>query len=355
MTKLGMAAAYPRIPGHEIAGVVDAVGAGVSAWTPGQRVGVGWYGGACFTCDPCRRGDFIDCQHLRVPGLSDDGGYAAYATFPSDALAAIPDALTAPEAAPLMCAGVTTFNGLRSTQARAGELVAILGIGGLGHLGVQFAAKMGFETVAIARGQDKADFAHQMGAHHYIDSTSQDVAGELTKLGGASVVLATVTNGPAMAAIVAGLRARGELVVLGVPQEPLEIPAVALIMATRSVAGHPSGTAKDSRRHFALCRAHRYPAADRDDAARRRREGLRPDDVWRCAVPRRPHHELGHEAVAQPRLGQEMLRPGRVGLELAAQLGHVDPQVVGLGVVGRTPDFGQQLAARHELPGVAYE
>ena len=246
MTKLGMAASYPRIPGHEIAGVVDAVGTDVTAWTPGQRVGVGWYGGACFTCDPCRRGDHIDCQHLRVPGLSDDGGYATYANFPTDALAAIPDALTAQEAAPLMCAGVTTFNGLRSTQARAGELVAILGVGGLGHLGVQFAAKMGFETVAIARGQDKAEFAHQMGAHHYIDSTSQDVAGELTKLGGASVVLATVTNGPAMAATVAGLRARGELVVLGVPQEPLEIPAVALIMATRSVAGHPSGTAKDS-------------------------------------------------------------------------------------------------------------
>jgi D-arabinose 1-dehydrogenase-like Zn-dependent alcohol dehydrogenase len=246
MTKSGMAAAYPRIPGHEIAGVVDAVGADVTAWTPGQRVGVGWYGGACFTCDPCRRGDHIDCQNLRIPGLSDDGGYATYATFPTDALAAIPDALTAVEAAPLMCAGVTTFNGLRRTPARAGELVAVLGIGGLGHLGVQFAAKMGFETVAIARGGDKAEFAHQLGAHHYIDSTSQDVAGELTKLGGASVVLATVTNGPAMAATITGLRAHGELVVLGAPQEPLEVNAAPLLMASRSVVGHPSGTSKDS-------------------------------------------------------------------------------------------------------------
>jgi D-arabinose 1-dehydrogenase-like Zn-dependent alcohol dehydrogenase len=246
MTKLGMAAAYPRIPGHEIAGVVDAVGSDVTAWQPGQRAGVGWYGGACFTCDPCRRGDHIDCQNLRIPGLTDDGGYAGYATFPTDALAAIPDALTAPEAAPLMCAGVTTFNGLRRTQARAGELVAVLGIGGLGHLGVQFAAKMGFETVAIARGQDKADFARRLGAHHYIDSSSQDVAGELTRLGGASVVLATVTNGPAMSATLTGLRARGELVVLGAPQEPLEVSAAPLLMASRSVVGHPSGTSKDS-------------------------------------------------------------------------------------------------------------
>lgn len=152
------------------------------------------------------RGDHIDCQNLRIPGLSDDGGYAACATFPTDALAAIPDALTPEDAAPLMCAGVTTFNGLRNTRARAGEVVAVLGVGGLGHLGVQFAAKMGFETVAIARGQDKAAFAHQLGAHHYIDSTQQDVAAELTKLGGASVVLSTVTSAPAMTATVAGLR-----------------------------------------------------------------------------------------------------------------------------------------------------
>ncbi|HEX4018147.1 MAG TPA: alcohol dehydrogenase [Frankiaceae bacterium] len=246
LTRIGAAASYPRIPGHEIAGVVDAVGADVTAWQPGQRVGVGWFGGSDDTCDSCRRGDFIDCDNLRVPGLSDDGGYAEYATFPAAALAAIPDLLNPEEAAPLMCAGVTTFNGLRRTQARAGELVAVLGVGGLGHLGVQFANKMGFETVAIARGADKADFAHQLGAHHYIDSTSQDVAQELTKLGGASVVLATVTNGPAMAATVTGLRPHGELVVLGAPQEPLEIEAVPLLMKSRAVVGHPSGTSKDS-------------------------------------------------------------------------------------------------------------
>jgi D-arabinose 1-dehydrogenase-like Zn-dependent alcohol dehydrogenase len=246
LAKSGMAASYPRIPGHEIAGVVDAVGAEVSAWKPGDRVGVGWFGGADYTCDPCRRGDFIDCANLRVPGLSDDGGYAEYATFPADALAAVPDVLTPEEAAPLMCAGVTTFNGLRRTPARAPELVAILGLGGLGHLGVQFASKMGFETVAIARGEDKADFARELGAHHYIDSTGQDVAQELTRLGGASVVLATVTNGPAMAATITGLRPHGRLVVLGAPQEPLEVAAAPLLMQSRSVVGHPSGTSKDS-------------------------------------------------------------------------------------------------------------
>jgi D-arabinose 1-dehydrogenase-like Zn-dependent alcohol dehydrogenase len=246
MAKEGMSAAYPRVPGHEIAGVVDAVGSGVDAWFPGQRVGVGWFGGADYTCDACRRGDFIDCANLRTPGLTDDGGYADFAVFPADALAAIPDALSDIHAAPLMCAGVTTYNGLRSSRARAGDLVAVLGIGGLGHLGVQFAAKMGFETVAIARGEDKRDFSRELGAHHYIDSTAEDVGTELTKLGGASVVLATVTNGPAMAATVPGLRARGELVVLGAAMEPLEVSPIDLIMQSRIVAGHPSGTSKDS-------------------------------------------------------------------------------------------------------------
>ncbi|HSP38526.1 MAG TPA: alcohol dehydrogenase catalytic domain-containing protein [Frankiaceae bacterium] len=246
MAKEGMSAAYPRVPGHEIAGVVDAVGADVDAWSPGQRVGVGWFGGADYTCDACRRGDFIDCANLRTPGLTDDGGYADFAVFPADALAAIPDELSDIHAAPLMCAGVTTFNGLRRTRARAGELVAVLGIGGLGHLGVQFAARMGFETVAIARGDEKRDFARELGAHHYIDSTASDVGQELTKLGGASVVLATVTHGPSMAATIPGLRARGELVVLGAAMEPLEVPPVQLIMQSRVIAGHPSGTSKDS-------------------------------------------------------------------------------------------------------------
>jgi D-arabinose 1-dehydrogenase-like Zn-dependent alcohol dehydrogenase len=246
LAKEGMSAAYPRVPGHEIAGVVDAVGSDVDSWSPGQRAGVGWFGGADYTCDACRRGDFIDCANLRTPGLTDDGGYADFAVFPADALAAIPDALSDIHAAPLMCAGVTTFNGLRSSRARAGDLVAVLGIGGLGHLGVQFAAKMGFETVAIARGEDKRSFARELGAHHYLDSTAQDVGKELTKLGGASVVLATVTNGPAMAATVPGLRARGELVVLGAAMEPLEVSPLDLIMQSRVIAGHPSGTSRDS-------------------------------------------------------------------------------------------------------------
>src|SRR6195952_4880133 len=187
MTKEGMAAGSPRVPGHEIGGVVDAVGSDVGNWSRGQRAGVGWFGGADYTCDTCRRGDFINCAHLRTPGLTDDGGYADYAVFPADALAAIPGGLSDIHAAPLMCAGVTTFHALRSSRARAGDLVAVLGIGGLGHLGVQFAAKMGFETVAIARGSEKERFARELGAHHYVDSTASDVGKELTKLGGASV------------------------------------------------------------------------------------------------------------------------------------------------------------------------
>lgn len=244
--KNGMAAAYPRVPGHEAAGVVEAVGDGVEQWSPGQRVGVGWFGGACFVCDPCRRGDFISCANMRVTGLTDDGGYADYLVAPADALAAIPDGLKDEEAAPLMCAGVTTFNGLRESGARAGDLVAVLGLGGLGHLGVQFASRLGFETVAIARGAEKGEFARDLGAHHYVDSTAADVAAELTRLGGASTVLATVTDAAAMAATVPGLRARGRLVVLGAPAEPLALPAPELIGASRLVAGHASGTAMDS-------------------------------------------------------------------------------------------------------------
>ncbi|MDQ1633919.1 MAG: hypothetical protein QOJ32_728 [Frankiaceae bacterium] len=246
MAKEGMSASYPRVPGHEIAGVVDAVGADVDAWSVGDRVGIGWFGGACYSCDACRRGDFIDCANLRTPGLTDDGGYADYAVFPADALAAIPDGLSDIHAAPLMCAGVTTFHALRSSRARAGDLVAVLGIGGLGHLGVQFAAKMGFETVAIARGSEKERFARELGAHHYLDSTAVDVAKELQKLGGASVVIATVTAAPAMVAAIGGLKARGELVVLGAAMEAMEVQPVELIMQSRVITGHPSGTSKDS-------------------------------------------------------------------------------------------------------------
>lgn len=242
----GMASSYPRVPGHEVAGTVEAVGDGVTQWQVGQRVGIGWFGGACFRCTPCREGDFISCTAGAVTGLSADGGYADHVLAPADALAAIPDELFDAEAAPLMCAGVTTFHGLRESGARAGDLVAVVGLGGLGHLGVQFANKMGFEVVAIARGPEKGEFATQLGAHHYVDSTSADVAAELTRLGGAATVLSTVTDAAATTAVVGGLRSRGRLVVVGVPQEPLQVAAVDLILASRLVAGHASGTAKDS-------------------------------------------------------------------------------------------------------------
>jgi D-arabinose 1-dehydrogenase-like Zn-dependent alcohol dehydrogenase len=229
-----------------VAGTVEAVGDGVTQWQVGQRVGIGWFGGACFTCTPCREGDFISCLAGRVTGLSFDGGYAEYVLAPADTLAAIPDELSDAEAAPLMCAGVTCFNGLRGSGARAGDLVAVVGLGGLGHLGVQFADRMGFDVVAIARGEEKGEFARQLGAHHYLDSTRVDVAAELARLGGARTVLSTVTSSAATTATVGGLRPRGRLVVIGVPSEPLEVPAPDLILASRLVAGHASGTAKDS-------------------------------------------------------------------------------------------------------------
>jgi D-arabinose 1-dehydrogenase-like Zn-dependent alcohol dehydrogenase len=246
MPGAGMASSYPRVPGHEVAGTVETVGEGVEQWKPGQRVGVGWFGGACFVCDACRDGDFISCRVGKVTGLTSDGGYAEYVVAPADALAAVPDGLSDAEAAPLMCAGVTTFNGLRESGARPGDVVAVLGLGGLGHLGVQFAARMGFETVAIARGAEKEKFARELGAHHYIDSTADDVAGSLAALGGATVVLATVTDAEAMTATIGGLAPRGKLVVLGVPHEPLAVHAGAIVGGSQSVAGHASGSAKDS-------------------------------------------------------------------------------------------------------------
>jgi D-arabinose 1-dehydrogenase-like Zn-dependent alcohol dehydrogenase len=239
---------YPRVPGHEVAGVVDAVGTGVAGWTAGQRAGVGWHGGHCGHCDSCRRGDFVTCQIARqVPGITYDGGYAEYMIAPAGALALIPEELSAIDAGPLMCAGITTYNSLRNSGARPGDLVAVLGVGGLGHLGVQFAAKMGFKTVAIARGMDKEPLARRLGAWRYIDSQAQDAAAELVKLGGAKVVLATVTNGKAMSAALGGLGVGGKLIVLGAPAEPLEVPASLLISGRRSVMGWPSGTAIDSQ------------------------------------------------------------------------------------------------------------
>jgi D-arabinose 1-dehydrogenase-like Zn-dependent alcohol dehydrogenase len=238
---------YPRVPGHEVAGVVDAVGSGVAAWTPGQRVGVGWHGGHCGYCDPCRRGEFFACQiALQVTGISFDGGYAEYMIAPAIALALIPDELSPVEAAPLMCAGITTYNALRNSGARPGDVVAILGIGGLGHLGVQYAAKMGFKTIAIARGGDKEPLARKLGAWHYIDSQAQDPAAELAKLGGAKAVLATVTNGKAMGAVLGGLGANGKLMVIGAA-DSLDVSPLLLITGRRSIAGWYSGTSIDSQ------------------------------------------------------------------------------------------------------------
>lgn len=237
---------FPRAPGHEVAGVIDAVGDGVTSWEVGDRVGVGWFGGCDFTCESCRRGDFISCENGQVAGISYDGGYAEYMVAPAEALARIPDDLSSVDAAPLLCAGITTFNALRESVARPGDVVAVLGIGGLGHLGVQFAAKMGFEVVAIARGEEKGPLAKELGAHHYIDSKVSDVASELNKLGGAKVVLATVTVPDAMTATIGGLKARGQLLVIGAADEPMQVPGIALIFKSASVQGHASGTSQDS-------------------------------------------------------------------------------------------------------------
>ncbi|MFE6286623.1 alcohol dehydrogenase [Streptomyces sp. NPDC057877] len=239
---------FPLVPGHEVAGRVDELGEGAedSGWSVGDRVTVGWFGGSCRHCTPCRQGDFIVCDNLKIPGYAYDGGFAEAMVAPIDALARIPEALAATDAGPMACAGVTAYNGLRRSPARPGDLVAVLGIGGLGHLGVQYAVAMGFETVAIARGADKAEFAQHLGAHHYIDSTeATPVAEALLSLGGARVVLATAGHSDAIAATVDGLTHRGELVVIGASPDPLGISPLQLIMRGRNVRGHPSGTARD--------------------------------------------------------------------------------------------------------------
>ena len=238
---------YPRVPGHEVIGVVDAVGENVPGWKPGQRVGVGWHGGHCGYCDNCRRGDFFACTvALLTTGISFDGGYAEYMVAPAKALALVPDDLSAVNGAPLMCAGLTTFNALRNSGARPGDIVGVLGIGGLGHLGVQFAARMGFNTVAIARGKDKEPLAKKLGALHYIDSQTQDPAAELNKLGSAKVIIATVTNADAMNAVLGGLGPHGTLIVIGAAG-PLSVDPILLINGKRSVKGWYSGTSIDSQ------------------------------------------------------------------------------------------------------------
>jgi len=236
--------AFPRVPGHEVAGVIEALGAGVTGWAVGQRVGVGWNGGYCGACAPCRRGELFACAAGQVTGWTFDGGYADYMVAPATAVASIPDELTAVEAAPLMCAGITTFNALRNAGARAGDTVAILGLGGLGHLAVQFAAKMGFRTVAIARGPEKAELARKLGAWRYLDSKASDPAAELRKLGGAKVVLATVTEGAAISPLQGGVGTNGALIILaGVASMPI---STFPMFGRQAIKGWYSGTSIDS-------------------------------------------------------------------------------------------------------------
>jgi D-arabinose 1-dehydrogenase-like Zn-dependent alcohol dehydrogenase len=236
----------PRVPGHEIAGVIDAVGPRVTAWKNGDRVGVGWHGGSCFVCDYCRQGDFVNCLERKIVGLSYDGGYAEYMVAPQDALARIPDVLSFEEAGPLMCAGITTFNALRNSGARSGDTVAIHGIGGLGHLAVQFADKMGFRTVAINRGRDKEALARKLGANEYIDSNKGSAGEALSRLGGAAVAISMVGSSPAQVDLIQGLKPNGRLVLIASDHQPLQFSADLLVFARRIVAGWYSGHAKDS-------------------------------------------------------------------------------------------------------------
>ena len=235
----------PRIPGHEIAGRIDAIGTGVTAWKVGDRVGVGWHGGHCFQCDACRRGLFINCDDARITGISHDGGFAEYAVVPAESVARIPESLSAVDAGPLLCAGVTTYNALRNSGARPGQTVAVLGIGGLGHLAVQYAARMGFRTVAISRGADKAALAKELGAHTYLDTEATTAAEGLNAIGGADLVLATAPNSDAIAATMAGLKPRGKLLIVAAPFTPLAINAMGLLSG-KTIAGWPSGSAIDS-------------------------------------------------------------------------------------------------------------
>jgi D-arabinose 1-dehydrogenase-like Zn-dependent alcohol dehydrogenase len=244
---------YPRVTGHEVSGVVDEVGAGVTAWKKGQRVGVGWHGGHCGQCDRCRRGDFMGCKYFQVTGFQEDGGYAQYMIARKEAVAAIPDALSPVEAAPILCAGVTTFNSLRHSGAVAGDLVAVQGLGGLGHLGIQFASRMGFHTVAIGRGKDKEPLALKLGAVRYLDTDAVDVAKELTSLGGASVILATAPDSKAMSALIDGLGVGGQLLVVGASADPISVTPIQLIGGRRSIRGWPSGTARDSEDTLNFC------------------------------------------------------------------------------------------------------
>lgn len=248
----GLGTTFPRVPGHEIAGEVDAVGDGVTAWQVGDRVGIGWHGGSCFTCEHCRAGDFVNCVDRKIVGASYDGGYAEYVRVPQDALARIPDALSYEEAAPLMCAGLTTFNALRHSGARPGDTVAVHGIGGLGHLGVQFADRMGFRTIAVSRGRDKEKLSRELGADEYVDSTEGSAGEALAALGGAAVVLSTVGVSPAQSDLVQGLRPNGRLVVVATDHRPVDVDPELLVFGRREVTGWYSGHARDAEETLAF-------------------------------------------------------------------------------------------------------
>ncbi len=237
---------FPRVPGHEVVGTIEEVGSGVSAWKTGQRVGVGWHGGQDNTCRECRRGDFRNCQNLKIPGISYDGGYQQYMIAPIEALVSVPETLSDAEAAPLLCAGITTYNALRHSGALPGDLVAVQGLGGLGHLGVQFANKFGYRVAAIGRGSENASLASKLGAHVYIDSKSTDASQELQKLGGAQVILATAPSSKAMSALINGLAPNGKLVVIGAAFDPIEVTPIQLISGSRTIQGWASGTPADS-------------------------------------------------------------------------------------------------------------
>jgi len=237
---------YPRIPGHEVAGLIDEVGAGVTAWKKGQRVGVGWHGGQDNTCPSCRRGDFRNCRNVQIPGISYDGGYQQFMLAPVEALAAIPESLSDVEAAPLLCAGITTYNSLRHSGAMPGDLVAVQGIGGLGHLGIQFASKFGYRVAAIGRGPENAALAKKLGAHVYIDSNATKAADELQKLGGAQAILATAPNSKSMSELIDGLGPNGKLIVVGASIDPIEVTPLQLIKGVRSIQGWAAGTPADS-------------------------------------------------------------------------------------------------------------
>lgn len=237
---------YPRVPGHEVVGIVEETGKNVTEWEKGQRVGVGWHGGHCFTCDACRKGDFINCSNGKICGISYNGGYAEYMTAPKEAIAAIPEELSSEEAAPLLCAGITTFNALRNSGAKPGDLVAVQGIGGLGHLAIQYAVKMGFRTVAISGSNNKEDLAKELGAHIFINAGKHDPSDELQQLGGARVILATAPNSEAISALTGGLGLEGNLLIVAALGDAVEVSPLSLIMGRKRVSGWPSGTAKDS-------------------------------------------------------------------------------------------------------------